>query len=181
MKIYKAFNRLSSGAGRAWRRADETAGCVPSIELSPGQTGLGVLWKLLETQTTYSNEGCAARHTVTRSAAHSMVTEGLLCARHVQNAGGTCENSDSSQRGGKRPQALRHTDLSSFGGPACGSVPKGASVPLAIQWGNVYSTRLPGRGGRFIKIVMLGAWLFSLLPTGFYTPSLTSLEQSRMF
>lgn len=39
MKIYKAFNRLSSGARQAWRRADEAAGCV-SIELPLGQTGV---------------------------------------------------------------------------------------------------------------------------------------------
>lgn len=81
MKIYKAFNRLSSGAGRAWCWADEATGCV-SIELPPGQTGVGVLWKLLETQTTYSSKGYAAQHTVTHSAAQLRIIEGLLCARH---------------------------------------------------------------------------------------------------
>lgn len=40
MKIYKAFNRLSSGARQAWRRADVAAGCV-SIELPPGQREVG--------------------------------------------------------------------------------------------------------------------------------------------
>lgn len=40
MKIYKPFNRLSSGTGQAWRRADEATGCV-SIELRARSDGGG--------------------------------------------------------------------------------------------------------------------------------------------
>lgn len=82
MKIYKPFNRLSSGTGRAWRRADEATGCT-SIELPPqsDRGGGGGGRKLLETQITHFSRGCVAQHTGTYSAAQSVLIERLLYAR----------------------------------------------------------------------------------------------------